>query len=145
MLGVRYEGSSASRPTSQVVSALGSADRIVVCPANPVTSIGPMLAVPGLRRQLRRAGGRVVGVSPMEGRAPYSGPAGKLMKATGATPDSYGVAKLYSDFMECILIAEGDAHLGGRIRALGMDPLATSTRMEGPSDELRLARKVMKA
>ena len=145
VVGVRYVGGRGARPTHRVAAALASADRVVVCPANPITSIGPMLAVSGLRRLLKETDARIVGLSPMQGAAPFSGPAGKLLRATGSIPDSYGVAKLYSDFMDCILISEADAALGGRIRALGMDCMTTGTRMAGPADELRLARLVTEA
>ena len=145
VVAVRYQGGREARPTPQVAEALASADRVVVCPANPVTSIGPMLAIGGFRGLLRETEARVVGLSPMRGAAPYSGPAGALMKAVGARPDSYGVARMYSDFMDCMVISEDDAAMAVQIRALGMECLATDTQMEGPKDELRLARKAIKA
>ena len=145
VLGVRYEGGSGARPSSEVAAALGSADRVVHCPANPLTSIGPMLAIAGFRRLLKRTGARVVALSPMEGAAPFSGPAGKLLRAPGSTPDSSGVAKLYSDFVDSVVISDSDAALGGRIRALGMEFVPAKTRMETQGDELRLARKVAEA
>ena len=145
VIGVRYDGRSRARPTPEVVEALASADRVILCPANPVTSIGPMLAVRGVRRLLRGTNARIVSLSPMEGAAPFSGPAGKFMKAAGLTPNSYGVAKMYSDFVDCILISRADAALAGRIESLGMEYVMTGTRMEGPRDELRLARRVTEA
>ena len=81
----------------------------------------------------------------MEGAAPFSGPAGKLMRAMRSNPDSLGVAKMYSDFLDCIVISGADAAQSGRIRALGMECLMTGTRIEGPADELRLAREVIDA
>jgi len=143
--GVRYEGCRVARPTPEVAAALASADRVVICPANPVTSIGPMLAVGGFRKLLRETDSRIVGLSPMQGAAPFSGPAGALLKATGTSPDSYGVAKMYSDFMDCVVISEADSALCRRIRSLGMECLTASTLMDGPKDELRLARKVTEA
>jgi len=145
VVGVRYAGGRDADPTPEVAAALASADRVVVCPANPVTSIGPMLAVSGFRRLLRETRARVVGISPMRGSAPFSGPAGALLKATGTSPDSYGVAKMYADFMDCLVISEDDAAMGSRIRALGIDCRTTGTQMEGPRDELRLAKEVTKA
>jgi len=143
--GVRYEGARGAGPTPEVTSVLESADRVVICPANPVTSIGPMLAVSGFRRLLREAAARIVGLSPMQGEAPFSGPAGALMKATRVSPDSYGVAKLYSDFIDCLVISEADSALAGRIRGLGVGCLSTGTKMDGPKNELRLARMVTEA
>jgi len=145
VLGVRYSGARRARSTDRVASAITNADRIVVCPANPVTSIGPMLAVPGFTRLLSKADGRIVALSPLEGRAPFSGPAGKLMKATRSRPDSLGVAKLYSAFLDCILISEADLALREGIMALGLDCGVMDTRMNGPEDELRLAKVLLEA
>jgi LPPG:FO 2-phospho-L-lactate transferase len=138
--GVKYKGARRARPTREVVAAVSAADRIIICPANPVTSIGPMLAVTGFRRLLRATDARIVALSPMEGTAPFSGPAGKLLSATGSLPDSYGVAKLYSDFADCIVISGADVSLKESIRALGMECVTTRTRMKSPTDELRLAK-----
>ena len=139
-IGVRYEGDHRARPTREVAAAVSAADRVVVCPANPVTSIGPMLAVTGFRRLLRGTGARIVALSPMEGHSPFSGPAGKLLRATGSLSDSYGVARLYSDFADSLVISETDAALARDIRALGMECKTAGTRMKGLTDELRLAR-----
>jgi LPPG:FO 2-phospho-L-lactate transferase len=139
-IGVRYEGARGARPTREVATAISTADRVVVCPANPVTSIGPMLAVTSFRRLLRDTDARIVALSPMEGAAPFSGPAGKLLRGMGSSPDSYGVAKEYSDFADCVVISEADGALGDAIRALGMGCVTAGTRMKGPTDELRLAR-----
>ena len=145
VMGVRYEGARGAEPTPEVATALASADRDVVCPANPVTGMGPMLAIGGFRRLLKAADARVTGLSPMEGSAPFSGPAGKLLKALGANPDSVGVAEIYSDFMDCLVISESDSAMSDRIRKLGMECLAADTRMNGGADELRLARTVIEA
>ena len=143
--GVRYDGGREARPTRRVAAAVSAADRVVICPANPVTSIGPMLAMTGFRRLLSETDARVVALSPMEGAAPYSGPAGKLLRATGSTPDSFGVAKLYSDFADCIVISASDSAQGEKIRALGMGCVTTGTRIRGRTDELRLAKVMVEA
>jgi LPPG:FO 2-phospho-L-lactate transferase len=144
-IGVKYEGGRSAKPTPGVAAALSEADRVVVCPANPVTSVGPMLAVTGFRRLLKDTNARILALSPMEGAAPFSGPAGKLLRAVGSLPDSYGVARLYSDFADCLVVSKADAALGEKIRALGMECVTTDTRMKGPSDELRLARVMIEA
>ena len=145
VVGVLYDGAQGARPTREVAAALSEADRIIVCPANPVTSIGPMLAIRGFRRLLSGAEARVVALSPMEGAAPFSGPAGKLLKGAGLSPDSHSVAKLYADFVDCIVVSEKDRAMGNRIQALGVECLATATRMNGPSDEARLAKVLVEA
>lgn len=141
---VYYRGASRARPTRQVADAVRRADRVVVCPANPITSIGPMLAVPGFR-SLVSSSRRVVAVSPMVGSAPFSGPAGKLMKAAGERPDSLGVARLYAGVIGALLVSDADAGLKPRIDALGVECRLGETRMAGPADEARLAREVLEA
>lgn len=142
--GVSYLGAEDARLTKEVADAVRRADRVVVCPANPVTSMGPMLAVPGFRGLL--AGGpRVVALSPMRGTSPYSGPAGKLMKAAGRRADSVGVSQLYSDFAHCVVISQEDSPMKGEIEALGLECLPSDTLMRGPDDEKRLAQVVLEA
>lgn len=140
--GVRYVGAGNARPTKRVRDALRAADRVVICPANPVTSVGPMLAIPGFVRLLKLAP-RVVALSPMMGNAPFSGPAGKLMKAADLEPDSLGVARLYSRFLDSLVISSKDGALQERIRALGIDCTTSNTLIEGPDDELRLAKELL--
>ena len=90
---VFYAGVERSRSAPGVLEAIHDAAKIVICPSNPVTSIGPILAIPGVRDALRRATARVVGVSPMIGESAISGPAHKLMAAQGIDPSTLGVAK----------------------------------------------------
>lgn len=145
VVGVRYRGARNARCTSEARSAILKADRIVVCPANPVTSLGPMLALPGFARLLAAASARIVALSPMAGRVPFSGPAGKLLKAAGLRADSVGVAGLYSGFVDCIMISEGDSEMKSSIESLGLECAASDTRMEDADDEVRLAREVLRA
>jgi LPPG:FO 2-phospho-L-lactate transferase len=140
VMRVYYRGAKSARPTDGVASAISKADRIVLCPANPITSIGPMLAVPGFTRALSNSDARVVALSPMEGNAPFSGPAGKLMKSTGLRPDSVGVAQSYAGFLDCLLISDKDSEMRGKIEALGVGCVTSNTRLTGPPDELRLAK-----
>ncbi len=142
VLGVRYAGADRARPPAGIREAVRLADVVVVCPANPVTSIGPTLAIPGYSRLLRSAR-RVVALSPMVGDRPFSGPAGKLMRATGVQPSSLGVAKLYSGFADVLVIAGEDSGMVPEIRRLGLDCVTADTRMGGPSDEVRVAREVL--
>ena len=141
--GVSYRGASGARVTRQARAAVLGADRIVLCPANPVTSMGPMLAVPGFARLLSASEARIVALSPMVGRAPYSGPAGKLLRAVGSRPDSVGVAKLYAGFLDAMLIADGDSAMRPSIERLGVRCVATDTLMREPRDEVRLAKELL--
>lgn len=141
--GVRYRGASKARITNKVRKALSGADRIVICPANPITSISPMLAVGGFERELASSGGRVVALSPMIGDAPFSGPASKLMKAVGKRANSLGIASMYQKFVDCIVVASEDYALKKRIASLGMECVASDTMMNSREDEQRLARELL--
>jgi len=142
--GIRYKGGRKARVTKEVSDAVSRADRIVVCPANPITSIGPILAIPGFTKLLADSYAKVVAVSPIVGKAPFSGPAGEFLRARGSRVDSFGVAELYSKFLDCIFISEEDRELGPDIRSLGVDFTATDIQLDGPKAQLRLAKELLK-
>jgi LPPG:FO 2-phospho-L-lactate transferase len=141
--GVRYRGASRSRITPYVERGLEQADAIVVCPANPITSVGPMLAVGGMREALAKASASVSALSPMIGKTPFSGPAGKLMKANGTSPDSLGVAGLYSDFLDTLVIDRSDREMAQGIRRLGVSCRLSDIRMHSRASERRLAMELI--
>jgi LPPG:FO 2-phospho-L-lactate transferase len=145
VVNVWYKGARNAHLSPLVVSAMSNADRIIICPANPVTSIGPMLAIPGLPRLLSKSKAHIVALSPMVGRAPFSGPAGKLMKATGVRTDSVGVALHYRSFLDAMVISESDPEMCAEIEALGIDCSTTDTRLKGPEDALRLSKVLLQA
>ena len=140
---ISYRGARSARPTPQVERALLGADRVVICPANPITSVGPMLAMPGFARLLSRCRARVVALSPMSGRGPISGPAGKFMRAMGLRPDSVGVAGFYARFLDSLLVARADESMRDEISALGVGCAASDTFINGPGDEARLAKELL--
>lgn len=142
---VEYRGARSASPTSQVERALAQADRVVLCPANPITSIGPMVAIKGMRRLLSRSNAEIVALSPMIGGRPYSGPAGRLMRQLGLRPDSAGVASLYSGFLDRLVIDRSDLALAEKIAESGVECSAADTRMRGRSDERRIARVLLEA
>lgn len=140
---VLSSGADKSRPAPGVVEAIRKATAVIICPSNPVTSIGPILAVPGIRESLRETASRVIGVSPIIGGAPVSGPAHKLMAAVGMEVSASGVAKNYADFMDACVIDTEDRKQGEEIEALGISVETTSIRMDSLADKRRLAREVM--
>lgn len=143
--GVRYAGAESSKMGEGVAEAIEKADSVVVCPANPITSIGPMLAIPGLRDALAHTSSRVAALSPMIGRGPFSGPAAKLMKASGTSPDSLGVAALYVDFLDTIVIDRRDRRMAQDILRLGIRCHLSDIRLGSSSAERRLARELLQA
>ena len=138
-----YRGVRGAEVTHAVRSAVAAADRIVLCPANPLTSLGPMLAVPGFVRALSASRGRTAALSPMVGGAPFSGPAGKFLRAAGVSPDSVGVARRYARFLDVLMISKADVSMKRPIEALGMKCVASDTRMKTPEDEVRLAKELL--
>jgi LPPG:FO 2-phospho-L-lactate transferase len=142
---VWYKGARSAKVTPEVASSIEVADRVVICPANPITSVGAMLAVPGFTRLLSDSRARVVALSPMVGKQPYSGPAGKLMEASGFRQDSVGVAQLYSKFLDAMIIASSDSGLRRKVERLGIGCSVSNTLMGGPEDESRLARELLEA
>jgi LPPG:FO 2-phospho-L-lactate transferase len=140
---VFYAGVEKSRAAPGVLKAISDAVKIVICPSNPVTSIGPILAIPGVRNALIETKAHVVAVSPMIGESAISGPAHKLMAAQGMNPSAFGVAKGYADFLDQYVIDGEDEKLCDKIEALEIKVVATSVIMKTIDDKRRLAREVL--
>jgi LPPG:FO 2-phospho-L-lactate transferase len=143
VLGVEYAGASAARPAPGVIESLRDADLILVCPSNPVTSIAPILAVPGVGRALETAQAPRVAVSPIIGDAAISGPAGPLMRARGLPVSPLGVAAAYRPWLTALAIDERDAALGQALLETGVRPIVTPLLMTDPERETALARSVL--
>jgi LPPG:FO 2-phospho-L-lactate transferase len=140
---VRFAGIEQSTPAPGVMEAIRRADAIVVCPSNPITSIGPILGVPGILAALKETAALVVGVSPLIGASAVSGPAHKLMAACGFEASALGVAKYYRDFLDTLLIADEDKNKIAPIEKLGVRAVATAIRMASLDDKRHLARQVL--
>ena len=138
--GLRFEGMGGARPTGAVLAALANAELIVFCPSNPLVSIGPVLAVPGLLGALHRSPAPVVAVSPIVAGRALRGPADHMLASLGHEPSAYGVAKIYSGVVRGMIIDEADAELERDIRSLGMEVLVTATVMRDEADRVSLAR-----
>jgi LPPG:FO 2-phospho-L-lactate transferase len=140
---VTYVGIESCRPAPGVIEAIDAAGTIVICPSNPVTSIGPILAIFGIRKALQKTAAPVIAVTPIIGRAAISGPAHKLITAIGAEPSALAVARGYADFLDGFVIDHDDLNSKGTIESLGVDVVATSVRMTSLSEKRRLAREVL--
>jgi LPPG:FO 2-phospho-L-lactate transferase len=143
--GVRFEGAAAARPAPGVMEALEAAPVIVVCPSNPVVSIGPLLAVPGVRELLVARRGHVVGVSPIVAGVALKGPADRLMAELGTEPSVAGVARLYAPWVGTLVIDAADADLAGAVEAEGVRCVVTDTVMSSPERAEALGRVVVDA
>jgi LPPG:FO 2-phospho-L-lactate transferase len=140
-----YAGAEVARPAPGVCEALAGADLIVVCPSNPVTSVGPILAVPGMVAALAAARAAVVAVSPIVGSAAVSGPAGALMRARGLPVSPAGVARAYAPWLDALLIDTRDQDRGGAVSAEGARPITAEIIMTDKAAEVALARRVLEA
>ncbi len=141
--GLALVGVERSRPAPGILEAIGNANGVILCPSNPATSIGPILAVPGIREALREVQAPIVAVSPIVQQRPFSGPAHKLMAHLGMEVSSFGVAHAYRDFLDLMVIAKEDSELIERIGTLGIQARATLIGMEKTEDKKRLAQELL--
>ncbi|MBW3555901.1 MAG: 2-phospho-L-lactate transferase [Actinobacteria bacterium] len=140
---VRFHGAEKAAPAPGVLEALAAADRIVVCPSNPIVSVGPVLAVPGIAETLQRRRDEVVAVSPIVAGAALKGPAGRLLTELGHECSVVGVARLYASFAASMVIDEADAALADAVAAEGVRPVVAPAVMSGPAEAAALARVVL--
>jgi LPPG:FO 2-phospho-L-lactate transferase len=142
---VNYAGAPAARPAPGVLDALRTADAVLLCPSNPITSIGPILAVPGLVEALQSTEAIVAAVSPIVGGDAVSGPAGRLMAAAGLPVSATGVARAYGGWLDLLVFDEQDRALAPEIRSAGAAPVVAPTMMSSRDAEVTLARHVVAA
>src|SRR5208337_2603151 len=136
---VRFAGASDAEPAPGVIDAITSADGVLIAPSNPVTSIGPILAVPGIREALLRARGKIAAVSPIVGSAAVAGPAGILMAAQGLPCSIAGVAQAYEDFLDVLICDTNDARAAETLRKNGLRVQCAQSIMRNPQDKVGLA------
>ncbi len=143
---VTFVGVEAARPSAEVAAAIRAAELVVVAPSNPIVSIGPILAVPGVRDLLaerRRAGVPVVGVSPIVAGRALKGPADRMLASLGHPVSAAGVAAIYRDLLDGFVVDAVDADLAPEIEALGIRVLATDTIMTDDAARARLGAAVV--
>lgn len=145
VVAVRFDGVESATPAPGVLEAIAAADTVLLCPSNPVISIGPILAVPGIRDALVRRRDRVVGVSPIIAGAPVKGPADRLMGPLGIEVSCVGVAHEYRDFCGTLVIDTGDAARSDEIEALGVRAVVADTLMTDARIAAALAQHTLDA
>ena len=142
---VRFEGAHRARPAPDVIESIAAAETIIFAPSNPVTSIGPILSVPGIRDALRQAKAPIAAVSPIVGGAAVSGPAAALMKMMGWPSTISGIAKVYEDFLDVLIADRADEPEAAALRSGGLRVLCTDTIMNSPASRRALARFALEA
>ena len=143
VLGVRLEGIEEARINQSFSGALAEAEVVVFCPSNPVVSIGPILAVPGMSEVLLASSAPKVAVSPIIGGRALKGPADKMMESLGHEVSSVGVARMYEGLLDGMVIDHVDRGERAAIEDLGMEVLATDAVMHDPEDRPRFAGEVL--
>ena len=142
---IRLAGAADAEPAPGVVDAILSSDIVLVAPSNPVTSIGPILAVPGVRDALQRTPGKIAAVSPIIAGEAVAGPAGILMASQGLDVSVAGVAEAYHDFLDMLVIDDRDEQSADELRQSGLRVHVTKTLMRIAEDKAELANSVLSA
>lgn len=138
-----YSGARSARPAPGVRAALEEADLIVIAPSNPLVSIAPILAVPGIRQTLRHAEAPVVAVSPLIGGRSVKGPADKMMRALGIAPTPLGLADFYADVLDAMVLDSADRAYAPRLAERGIACTCLATLMRSPVRSMAVARAVL--
>ena len=141
--GIRFDGVDTARPARGVLEAIRDAERILICPSNPLISIGPILAVPGIREALRVRKKNVIAVCPIVAGKSLKGPSDKMLAELGHEASALGVAKLYADFTGTFVIDPADKPQAGSIRKLGMEVEVVPTVMNTRTQKRTLARSLL--
>jgi len=141
--GLRFENVESARPAPGVLSALVETDVVVVCPSNPFISVGPILAVPGVRDAVEETRARVIAITPIIGGRALKGPAADMLRDLGFEVSARSVAEMYSDFADAFVLDEADRAIRPSVEALGIEVLVANTVMTSPADKQRLAREVL--
>ncbi len=145
VMALRFAGVEECVPAPGVLQSLASARRLLICPSNPIVSIAPILAVPGVAQAVADRRRDVVAVSPIIAGAAVRGPADRLMTELGHDASVVGVARLYSPYVSTLVVDEADAHHAAAVEAEGLRCVVAPTLMTGPAEAAALARTVLAA
>ncbi|MEM1514480.1 MAG: 2-phospho-L-lactate transferase [Candidatus Bathyarchaeia archaeon] len=144
VLGVKYLGAESAKPAEGVIEAILGGKLIIICPSNPIVSIGTILSIKGLREALRISRASKVAISPIVAGAPIKGPADKLMRGLGLEVSAYSAAYLYRDFLNTFVLDYADKGEKEKIESLGIRVILTDTIMRTLEDKVRLAKLIVK-
>lgn len=139
------EGVETASPAPGVLETIRVAETVIVTPSNPLVSIGPILAVQGIREALRESSARKVAVSPIVGGRTIKGPADRMLRDHGMPATAVSIGRLYSDFLDVLVLDSVDAHLKPEVEALGLEAVVTDTIMASMEKKRALAAAVLEA
>lgn len=141
--GIRFERIEEARPAPGTVEAILEAEAVVICPSNPLISIGPILAVPGIREALLATKATVLAISPVVGGASLKGPTDRMLRDLGREVSASGVARFYGDLLDRYLLDEQDHSEEASVAALGIETRVAKTVMQTEADKSALAGTVL--
>jgi LPPG:FO 2-phospho-L-lactate transferase len=140
---IRYKGIEQAIASGNALEAIRNSDIIVIAPGNPISSIGPITSIPGIRKELSLRKEKVVAVSPIIGNDALSGPASKYMRATGIESSPIGIASHYADVVSNLIISESDKEYENQIRNIGVKVYKTNIIMDNEKDEINLSNYIL--
>ncbi|OYT25278.1 MAG: 2-phospho-L-lactate transferase [Thermofilum sp. ex4484_82] len=143
VLDVKFEGIERAEPAPGVIEAILNADGIIICPSNPIVSIGPILSIKGVKEALKKTKAKIVAISPIVGGAPIKGPADKLMRGLGIEVSALGVAKIYKNLLDMLIIDNIDRDLKPKIEEIGVKVHVTNTIMKTIENKIKLAKEAL--
>ena len=143
--GLRFEGADTARPGPDVLASIAGAGAVVIAPSNPLVSIGPVLAVPGIRAAVEARRDDCVAVSPIIAGAALKGPADRMLRELGHESTVVGVARLYAPLASTLIVDEADAGSAAAVEAEGLRCVVAPTVMHGPAEAAALGRTVLEA
>jgi len=143
VLGVEFSGAVTARATPGVIESILESDAVIICPSNPIVSIGTILSLKGVKNALMKTEAKIVAISPIVGGVPVKGPADKLMRSLGLEVSAFGVAGFYKDFLDTLVIDSVDKAQKERIQHLGLNVVVTNTVMKTLQDKIQLAQAVL--
>ncbi len=140
---IRFDGAAAATASPGVLGAIRNADTVVIAPSNPIVSIGPLLAVPGVRAAVEASRDHTIAVSPIVGGKALKGPADRMLRELGHEASVVGVARLYASLAATLVVDEADAHRADEVEAAGMACVVTDTIMSTVGRAANLARTTL--
>ena len=140
---IRYKGIEQAVPSGNALEAIRNSHIIIIAPGNPISSIGPITSIPGIRKELSLRKEKVVAVSPIIGNEALSGPASKYMRAMGIESSPIGIASHYADIVSNLVISESDKEYENQIRNIGVNVYKTNIIMDNEKDEINLSNYIL--
>jgi LPPG:FO 2-phospho-L-lactate transferase len=144
VMKVEFDGAKKARPAPAVLQSIKEAEAVILAPSNPLVSIGPILAVKGVREALIETSARVAAISPIIGGSVVKGPADRMMRNLGMEVSATQVARLYQDFLDVFVLDLADQRLAEDVAELDIEPLVTATLMHGLPEKMRLAAATLR-